>query len=247
MHGEADGAGGVRRAVSRLVDQGVDAIKIVATGGMLTPGSVPSSSAYTTVVLRAAADEAHRRNMKITAHAHGVQGMWRCVNAGIDSIEHATMLDAKGRWAFDPGLASAMRERDIVAVPGVADSLDNSERLMAAGVRLVAGTDVGVDGTEWGSEMLRELKAMVSIGMTPLAAIRAATSDAAAHVGRPDIGRIAVGLAADLLIVDGSADEDISALARPRSVISAGRIVQPTPPGATPDPISLVGAGFERA
>ncbi len=247
MHGEADGVAGVKRAVNDLVDQGADGIKIVATGGMLTPGSDPSSSTYPTRVLKAAADEAHRRGMFITAHAHGIEGMWRCVEAGMDSIEHATMLDAAGRWAFDPELAEAMRGRGIAAVPGVADSLDKSQRLQEAGVRLIVGTDVGVDGTEWGSEILRELKALVAIGLTPLAAIRAATSEAARHIGRPDIGALAVGRAGDVLIVDGAADRDISALARPRLVIVMGTLIQPTPPGATLAPTTLVGAGFERA
>jgi imidazolonepropionase-like amidohydrolase len=247
MHGEADGVDGVRRAINVLSDQGVDAIKIIATGGMLTPGSDPSKSAYPTIVLRAAADEAHRRGLKITAHAHGVEGMWRCVHAGIDSIEHATMLDTSTRWAFDPDLARTMSERGVTAVPGVADSLDNSDRLRAAGVQLIAGTDVGVDGTSWDSEMLRELKALVAIGLTPLAAIRAATIEAAIHIGRSDIGALEPGRAADVLIVDGQADQDITALARPRLVIAGGRVVQPTVPAKTLPAMSLVGAGFERA
>ena len=247
MHGEADGVADVKRAVGVLADQGVDAIKIVATGGMMTPGSVPSESAYSTSVLKAAADEAHRRALRITAHAHGVEGMWRCVEAGIDSIEHATMLDSNGRWAFDPDLAQAIRDRDMSAVPGVADSLDNSQRLYEAGVRLIVGTDVGVDGTDWTSEILRELKALVAIGMTPVAAIRAATSEAARHIGRPGVGALEKGRAADVLIVGGAADRDISAVGRPLLVIANGTFIQPTPPGETLPAISLVSAGFERA
>jgi imidazolonepropionase-like amidohydrolase len=247
LHGEADGVPDVTRAVAVLAEQGVDAVKIVATGGMMTPGSIPSASAYPTSVLKAAADEAHRRGLRITAHAHGVQGMWRCVEAGIDSIEHATMLDSHGRWAFDQDLAHAMRERDIAAVPGVADSLDNSKRLHEAGVRLIVGTDVGVDGTDWTSEILRELRALVAIGLTPLAAIRAATSEAARHIGRPDIGVLEKGLAADVLIVSGAADRDVSAVARPLVVVANGTFIQPTPPGETLAPITLVSAGFERA
>jgi imidazolonepropionase-like amidohydrolase len=247
MHGEADGVDDVKRAVGVLADQGVDAIKIVATGGMMTPGSVPSESAYRSSVLKAAADEAHRRGLRITAHAHGVEGMWRCVEAGIDSIEHATMLDPDGRWAFDPDLAQTMLERDIAAVPGVADSLDNSQRLHEAGVRLIVGTDVGVDGTDWTSEIVRELKALVAIGMTPMAAIRAATSDAARHLGRTDFGALERGRSADVLIVRGAADQDISAVGQPLLVIAKGSVVQPTPPGETLAPISLVSAGFERA
>jgi imidazolonepropionase-like amidohydrolase len=173
--------------------------------------------------------------------------MWRCVEAGIDSIEHATMLDSEGRWAFDPELAQAMVERDIAAVPGVADSVDNSRRLFDAGVRLIVGTDVGVDGTEWTSEILRELKALVTIGLTPLAAIRAATGDAARHIGRSDIGALDKERAADVLIVRGAADRDIAAVARPLLVIANGTFIQPTPPGETLAPTSLVSAGFKRA
>jgi imidazolonepropionase-like amidohydrolase len=245
MHGEAEGVDGVRRAINVLVDEGVDGIKIIATGGMLTPGSDPSKSAYRTTVLRAAADEAHRRGLKISAHAHGVEGIWRCVKAGIDSIEHATMLATNGRWAFDADLARTMSADGVTAVPGVADSLDNSARLRAAGVKLIAGTDVGVDGTSWDSEMFRELKALVAIGLTPLEAIRAATLEAATHIGRSDIGALEQGRSADVLIVDGQADEDITALGRPRLVIAGGRMVQPTVPGPTLPAISLAGAGFE--
>ena len=146
------------------------------------------------------------------------------MNAGVDSIEHATMLDARGRWAFDANLARRMAEGGVVAVPGVADSLDNSQRLRAEGVRLVAGTDVGVDGTAWGSEMLRELIALVTIGLTPISAIRAATSHAAEHLGLTRVGALAKGNVADVLIVDGQAATDISAVARPRLVVASGRL-----------------------
>ena len=166
------------------------------------------------------------------------------MNAGVDSIEHATMLDARGRWAFDASLARRMAEGGVVAVPGVADSLDNSLRLREEGVRLVAGTDVGVDGTSWGSEMLRELMALVTIGLTPIAAIRAATSHAAEHLGLTRVGALAKGYEADVLIVDGQADTDISAVARPHLAVASGLFVQPTPSGTTDPPVSLAAAGF---
>lgn len=245
LGGEADGIDGVRRAVRERAREGADGIKIVAGGGMLTPSRHPSESSYSTQILAAATEEAHLHGLRIAAHAHGVDAIRACVEAGVDSVEHGTMLDGAGRWAFDWPLARLMAERGVVAVPGVADSLDNSHNLISAGVRVIAGTDVGVDGTDFTSELYRELLAFVAIGSTPMEAIRAATSSAADALGLDNgIGRVKVGGVADLLIVGGRPDENILALGSPALVLSAGRRIQPRTPTVPAPAVTLTSAGF---
>ena len=245
LGGVADTIDAVRRLVDQQASEGVDAIKIVATGGMLTPSTDPAASAYPTETLVAAVRAAERAGLPLTAHAHGVRGIRQCVSAGIDSIEHATMLDESGKWAFDLDLATAMRVQGVTATPGVADCLDQAAALRAAGVHLLAGTDVGVDGTTWGSEMQRELEGFVAIGYSPWEAIRIATTDAATRIGMADtIGGLRPGHLADVLVVDGRPDLDIGALRTPRLVIAGGTLVEPTMPVGTAPMTTLAAAGF---
>lgn len=256
MGGEADGEAGVRAAIDRLVEQGADGIKIMATGGHATQTTDPALAAYPTAVLAAAASQAHHHGRRITAHAHGVPGMRAAVEAGIDSLEHASMLGPGGSWTFDEGLAREMAAKGVRALPSIAadtrgqigggpgwSRLDgpvafrvpvrmaNARRLREAGVPLVLGTD----GTDFEEAIHLELEAFVAIGLDPCEAIRSATLDAAAHLNIDGItGTLEPGKAADILVVDGDARTDITLLRHPLAVVAAGRLVQPTPPPPSP-------------
>jgi imidazolonepropionase-like amidohydrolase len=260
--GQADGAEGVQAAIRGLIeDEGADIIKMIATGGGLTAGTDSRHAAYETDVLRAAADEAHRLGRRITAHAHGVPGIRRATEAGVDSIQHCTMLGPNWEWTFDAAVAGLMAERGTRAVPTIsagtrfeveagidinklqpnpgamtrADSWANARNLHEAGVTIVPGTDVGVNLTDFGEELFFELEAYVGCGLSPIATIRKATAVAAWNLGLDDVtGTLGRGLDADVLVVDGEPDRDISALRRPLLVLRRGRPIQPTPPPPAP-------------
>ena len=260
--GEADGVDGVRAAIRGLIeDEGADIIKMIATGGGLTAGTDSREAAYDTEVLRAAADETHRLGRRITTHAHGVPGIRRATEAGIDSIQHCTMLGPNWEWTFDEDVARLMAERGTRAIPTIsagtrfeveagvdinklqpnpgamtrADWWANARSLHEAGVTIVPGTDVGVNLTDFGEELFFELEAYVGWGLAPMATIRKATAVSAWNLGlEAETGSLQPGLAGDVLVVDGRPDQDISALRRPLLVLRGGRPIQPTPPPPAP-------------
>lgn len=260
--GEADGVEGVRAAVRRVLEEeGADGIKIIATGGGLTPGTDSRHASYSVEELAAAADEAHRCGKQITSHAHGVPGIRNASEAGIDSIQHCTMLGPAWTWTFDEDVARGMVERGTRAVPTIsagtrtelesgidinklqpnpgamtrADWWANARRLIDAGVTVVPGTDVGINLTDFGEELFFELEAYVGIGLAPADVIRMATERSAAHLGIEAVtGTLVPGKEADVLVVDGRPDHDISALRRPLLVVRDGRLIQPTPPRPSP-------------
>ena len=118
--GEADGVAGVRETVRKLLeDEGADGIKIMATGGGMTPGTDSRHASYSIEELAAAADEAHRLGKKVTSHAHGVPGIDNASKAGIDSIQHCTMLGENWEWAFNETVARGMVERGTRAIPTI--------------------------------------------------------------------------------------------------------------------------------
>lgn len=260
MGGEVDGPDAIRVAVRQLVEEGADAIKVMATGGYATPSTDPAEAALPVAVLAAAADEAHRLGRRVTAHAHGVTGMRNAVAAGLDSIEHASMSGPNGTWTFDQALADEIADRGVRVVPSIAADtrgqigrgpgwtnlsvpeafwvrtrMSNARRLREAGVALIVGTD----GGDFQEAIHLELEAFSAIGFDAVTTIRAATLDAARHLGIDGLtGSLEPGKAADVLIVEGAADRDIRALRRPRLVLAAGRLVQPTPPPAWPGPLA---------
>ncbi len=262
--GEADGVDGVREAVRRMLeDEGADGIKIMATGGGLTPGTDSRFASYSVAELAAAADEAHRLGKRVTSHAHGVPGIRNASEAGIDSIQHCTMLGPDWTWTFDEDVARGMVERGTRAIPTIsagtrsevesgidinklqpnpgamtrADWWANARRLIDSGVTCVPGTDVGVNLTDYGEDLFFELEAYVGIGVAPADVIRMATARAANHLGIESVtGTLEPGKEADVLVVAGRPDEDISALRRTLLVLRAGQRIQPTPP--RPSPIS---------
>jgi imidazolonepropionase-like amidohydrolase len=260
--GEADGVDGVREAVRRLLeDEGADGIKIMATGGGLTPGTDSRHASYSVEELAAAADEAHRLGKRITSHAHGVPGIDNASRAGIDSIQHCTMLGEDFGWAFNETVARGMAERGTRAIPTIsagtryevetgkeisklqanpggmtrADWWANARALQDAGVTLVPGTDVGINFTDFGEDLFLELEAWVGIGLEPAHVIHCATGRAAWHLGIDgETGTLRPGLKADVLIVDGAPDHEITDLRRARLILKDGRRIQPTPPRPKP-------------
>ncbi|MFH1485630.1 MAG: amidohydrolase family protein [Chloroflexota bacterium] len=245
MNGEADGVEGVRKAVRRLVKEGADFIKVMATGGGNTPGTDSALPSYTLDELRALVDEAHRHGRRVAAHCHATQGMANALSAGMDTIEHAGFQIPKSGSQFDPQLAEAMAKAGVFVVPTISASyryfrqhmpeqaklrLEVRQALfrqmLQAGIRLAAGTDAGTRFTPSDGLPL-ELEFMVGAGMTPMQALMAATRVAAEALGIDDrLGALEVGKQADLVAVEGDPLQDITVVSKVSLVVKNGQVVR---------------------
>lgn len=238
---EVDGPDAVRAAVREEIRAGATAIKVMATGGVLTPGITHDFAAFTQEELDAAVDEAHSWGRVVAAHAIGPVGIVRAVRAGVDSVEHGSMLTAEGvrlmkeRGTFHVPTISAIRgivEHPSEVAPYALEkamalkdtSRDSFRRSLRAGVPIACGTDAGTPFNPHGNTPL-EIVRMVEWGMTPRAAMRAATSSAASLLRLPDLGTVETGKAADLVLYDEDPLERIEAVLRPRMVMRAGAVV----------------------
>ncbi len=247
---QADGPVDVVKAVREQVQQGADVIKLIATGGVLTPGASPGSPQLTFEELQAAVEEAARAGRRVAAHAHGAEGMKNAIRAGVDSIEHGTMLDDEALTLFllhntflvptlsaiqsgaEHGKTGCLPDHALQKVTLLADGLKgNFQKAIKAGVRIAMGTDAGTPFNPHGRNA-QELRRMVDFGLSPLQAIQAATSSAASLLGlEREIGSIETGKLADLIVVDGNPLEDIALLEDPNrivTVIQGGKIVKGT-------------------
>ncbi|MEO1192755.1 MAG: amidohydrolase family protein [Pseudomonadota bacterium] len=241
----ADGVDEVVKAVREQVHAGSDLIKIMATGGVMTPGVDPQDAHYSAEELAAGISEGHRFHRPCASHAQGRDGIMNAVAGGIDSIEHGIFMDeacceamlAAGTYLV-PTL-SAINNIVANADKGVPDYIvDKAVRVQAphrrsikmyyeAGGRIAMGTDAGTPYNKHG-ENAKELAYMVDVGMSPLAALRSATSVAADLNQQPDQGRLAEGKIADLLLVEGDPVADIDKAAdrsNHRLVVRAGQAI----------------------
>jgi imidazolonepropionase-like amidohydrolase len=240
LGGEADGEEGIREAVRARAARGVDLIKIMATGGNMTPTLAPHESQYTVAELAAAAEAAHSYGLKIAAHAHGGQGIADAMAAGVDSIEHCTFFTADGVEADPDLIAELGRRKAVVSVtggtipgatspyPAIAKRLaaikTNHAALHRAGARIVCGTDGGV-GPNKPHDVLRYGVSdfLPTIGMSNAEALRANTSVAADICGVGDRkGTISIGNDADILAVAGDPLDDIGCLQQVLAVFVGG-------------------------
>ncbi|GIH80900.1 hypothetical protein Plo01_73290 [Planobispora longispora] len=246
MGGEAQGADGLREAVRRRAERGADIVKIMASGGVLTPGTDTMSPQFTDDELKAAVDEAHALGLPITAHAHALAAVRQALDAGVDGIEHCTCLTPAG-VQLDDALLAALAESEIVVCatlgsdPGVvvppqivamAERAGITEavlqeavaRLHRGGVRLVAGSDAGIGPAKPHGLLPATLEEYVRSGLPATSVLAAATSVAADACGVGDRkGRIRPGYEADLLVVDGDPTRDITAAGSPLAVYLAGQ------------------------
>jgi imidazolonepropionase-like amidohydrolase len=235
----------LRDAVRERVERGVDVIKVMASGGHLTPGSRQETSQFGFDELRAVVEEGHRYGLSVIAHAHGGSAIAEAAAAGVDGLEHVTFWTEDGVDA-PAATIRAIAERRIVvgaslgldgAVEVAVDPqwevripamLANFGRLVDAGVPLVPGTDAGVHPTKPHDVLRHAMPHLLMLGMSPAAALRAMTSAAADIVGLGHHkGRLAPGFDADILAVDGDPVADPTALNRIRAVYLRGTVVVP--------------------
>jgi len=250
--GVADGPQALRDRVREMRRNGAQVIKVCATGGVFSRNTEPGQQQLSEDELRAIAEEAHQWGLRVAAHAHGAAGIRAAIRAGIDTIEHASLIDAEGiRLARERGTVLVMdiynteytqaegarngilednlrKDRDIALL-----QRQNFRAAHRAGVRMAFGTDAGVMPHALAGHQFRY---MVEWGMTPMEAIQSATRNAAQALGREaDVGAITVGRYADLIAIDGDPVADIRQLESVELVIKGGAVVSDrragTPPG----------------
>jgi imidazolonepropionase-like amidohydrolase len=232
-----------RKAVREQMHAGADCIKLIATGGVLTKGAVPGNAQLAPDELGAAIEEAHRHQLRTAAHAIGTEGIKNALRAGIDSIEHGTLVDDEGiellkaRRAFlVPTLAAGvciLEHLDDGRQPQfVIDKMrtlgtvmqENLRRAYRAGVRVAGGSDAGTP-YNYHENYAYELELMTSmLEMTPQQALHAATAVAAELVGLHR-GILAAGEPADMVLLERDAGEDVRALREPKIVLKDGTAV----------------------
>jgi imidazolonepropionase-like amidohydrolase len=217
MGGEADSEDDLRRIVRTHHKHGTDLIKVMATGGFMTRGSAPWYAQFTTEQLAVIVAEASRVDKPVAAHAHGLEGIRRAVAAGVSTIEHCSWVTETNERFFDEPLAASMADRGIVVCPTINVNApyvteltgimvgENVKRMHEMGVRIIAGTDAGIDNTPH-HQYAGGLAAMVTLlGLGTVT------------------GRLAPGYEADLIVVDGDPLADVAALGRLRRVVARGR------------------------
>lgn len=248
MGGEAAGVQGLRRAVRERVEHAVDVVKIMTSGGLMTAGTDVLATQFTLDEVRLVVDEAHAAGLPVAGHAHAVPAVELCVAAGVDTIEHCTCVTAAG-IRMEPALADAIAAAGIVVCPTLArrpgvqpppriqaeldrthmaweDRYPQIAALHRAGVTLVGGVDAGVSALKPHGIMRESLIDLMSAGLSTVAALAAGTGVAAGVCGiGGQTGRLAAGLDADLLAVDGDLRTDITVLREVRLVVSRGRVV----------------------
>ncbi len=240
-YGEANSPWEVRQKVRLLAHDGVDLIKMLSTGAVLTHGSNPASLEFTEEELQAGVDEASHFGLRVAVHAHAAQGIRNAILAGAASIEHAEMLDdeiiamAKQRGTYldmdiydeeciQAGAKTGQTPADFLQHDADLGRIqrENFGKAVRAGVKMAFGTDAGV--CAYGTSG-KQFAFMVKYGMTPMQAIQAATSNAADLLGRAnELGSIRMGKHADLIAVSGDPLKDISLLERVEFVMKAGKV-----------------------
>lgn len=235
MGAEVDGTYDIRKAVRRHHKHQVDHIKVMSTGGFMTPGSAPWYAQFSLEEMRLIVDEAHRVGKRVAAHAHGTEGIERALEAGVDTLEHCSFSSADGTRAFDEKLAARIAASSAFVSPTInlrAPELQDmmgqdafSERitgLYEAGCKIIASTDSGIDNTPHHG-YVRGLLAMEQFGLPRDEVIRSATSQAADALGIGGVtGRIREGLAADFIAVRGNPRNDLAVLNDVALIIANG-------------------------
>jgi imidazolonepropionase-like amidohydrolase len=234
--GIADGVSEVRRAVRYQIKHGAALIKVCASGGVMSHTGPAGAQQYSDEELRTIADEAHRAGLKVAAHAHGDDGIRAAIEAGIDCIEHGSLMSDE--------TLDLMIERGTFLVPTtyLADGMDVSHaapelqakaaevfpraketirKAVERGARIACGTDAPAIPH---GRNAKELLALVDRGMTPLQALRAATTVSAELIDVDDRGRLEAGLLADVIAVPGDPLADIGVTEDVRFVMKGGRV-----------------------
>jgi imidazolonepropionase-like amidohydrolase len=238
-YGEANSPWEVRQKIRQLAHDGVDHIKLLSSGAVLTHGSNPNAQEFTLEELQAAVSEASNFGLRVASHAHSPQGIKNAIIAGVASVEHATMIDDEGialvkqhgtyldMDIYDEECIQAAGKTNNIPADFLEHDRDlgemqrrNFTKAVKAGVKMSFGTDAGVCPYDVAT---RQFAFMVQYGMTPMQAIQSATINAADLIGKPEqFGSIARGKFADVIAVDGDPIADIRQLEHVTFVMKEG-------------------------
>lgn len=240
--GVVNGAAEARKAVRQRYKEGANLIKITATGGVLSTAKSGQNPQFMDDELEAIIATAKDYGFKVAAHAHGAEGMKRAIRAGIDSVEHGTLMDDEVRKLMKKNgtyLVPTILAGEFVAEKAKIDGYfpeivrpkaiaigpqlkANFKKAVEAGVKIAFGTDSGVSAH---GDNAQEFKLMVDNGMTPMQAIVSATKSAADLLGKSDdLGSLANGKYADIIAVKGNPLEDVSLLENVDFVMKGGTV-----------------------
>ena len=232
-----------RRRVREVRKHGAQVIKICATGGVFSLNTEPGQQQLSLAEMRAVVEEAHLQGMKVAAHAHGASGIKDAIRAGVDTIEHASLIDDEGielarrhgawlsmdiyntEYTQEVGTKNGTLEENLRKDREIAEAQrQNFRRAHRAGARMVFGSDAGIFPH---GQNARQFAWMVKYGMTPLEAIRSATVNAAEALGRAgDLGVVEKGRLADLVAVKGDPLVDVRVLENVAAVVKGGELVR---------------------
>ncbi|GIJ43429.1 hypothetical protein Val02_03150 [Virgisporangium aliadipatigenens] len=249
LGGAVAGVAALRAAVRERAERGADLVKLMTSGGMMTPSSDVGACQFTLDEVRAVVDEAHRHGLPVTAHAHALAAVQQCLAAGVDGIEHCSCIGAHGHGA-PPEVADAIAAAGIAVCPTLGHDLSRMPPLPPAvaetvarhgltvdnlianvgilhrhGVTLISGADSGINPVKAHGNLPRAVVELAAAGVSTVDALASATgraADACGLAGRT--GRLRAGLDADLLIVEGDPTTEISAVRAVRAVVSRGRV-----------------------
>ena len=221
---------------------GAQVIKVCATGGVFSSNTGVGQQQMSEEEMRAVAEEAHMQGLRVAAHAHGAAGIKAAIRAGIDTIEHASLVDDEGialakksgtylsMDIYNSEYTQAEGRRNGVLEEYMRKDLQVAEaqregfrKAHKAGVKIVFGTDSGVSPHGYNG---KQFAWMVRYGMTPVEAIQAATIVAAEALGRSDVGLLEVGRFADIVAVEGDPAADVTLLESVPVVIKGGQLVK---------------------
>ncbi len=239
--GVADGPWAIRARVRENIKYGSDLIKFCATGGVLSKGDSVGGQQYTLEEMTALVDEAHMHERKVAAHAHGAEGIKTAITAGVDSIEHASLIDDEGirlakkhgtylvmdvyndTFILEYGASVGMLEESLEKERMIGQAQrDNHKKAFEAGVKMAFGSDGAVYPH---GDNGKQFAYMVEYGMSPMQALQAATVSAADLIGWPkDVGAIAPGFFADIIAVDLNPLDDISVMDNVSFVMKGGKV-----------------------
>jgi imidazolonepropionase-like amidohydrolase len=243
---EVRGVAEMAAAARTELDGGADGIKLVATGGVLTPSTAIGNAPYEEAELRAAAAVARDRGRWVAAHAIGHEGTKRALRAGATSIEHGVYLDDEAvalmastgavlvttriaaarmlehRNLLDPAVAAKAEEIQHIAV-------ESLRRAARAGIPMAGASDAGTPFNPHGGVAEEAALLVRDIGLTTGQALRAVTATAARCLLRPDLGHLSTGAPGHAVVLGGNPLDDIGALTDVRSVVLGGR---PVPGGS---------------
>ena len=249
--GTADGPDEVRKAVRQNVRYGADVIKYCGTGGVFSKGTQPGMQQFTPEEVAALVDEAHMHGRKVAVHAHGAAGIKVALRTGVDTIEHASLIDDEGVelakkykvyfsmdiYNTDYTQTESKRRGELAefirkdAMIGEIQRR-NFERALKAGIPMTFGTDAGIYPH---GENARQFAVMVRYGMTPMQAIQAATVNSADALGLAgQVGTLAPGAYADLIALERNPLDDIRALENVSFVMKGGIVHLAEPAGDAP-------------